>query len=282
MTPKKPAGTVKEVGKLKAADLKFIRDNVDRLPPDRIADAINRNPSAVLNYIQKERLGKAFQEVKAAGDKPESQILKELRQKRFHSDLKNQLMPIEVTYFEDHWVAMVSQFNGDLMASEEMELKELIILEILKNRESAAEKLRIEMKLDLEKQLRDERALGKLSDRDTIRDLNQQILNCSAASSSYVKNFKELCDRADKMRKALHASRQDRVKSYENSKIDFVSWLKALEDHSQKLKVAREMEVLKQAQVKERTRLYGHHKYSNNEVANPILNEDSVGINNVQ
>lgn len=274
--------SVKIVGRLKAADMKFIRDNVDKLPPDKIAEALNRKTSAILNYIQQERLGKAFKEVKDAGDVPDSEILRDLRKKTFHKDLKNQLMPSEIVYFEDHWISMVSQFGGDIMASEEMELKELIILEILKNRESAAEKSRIEMKLDLERQIKEERALGKLADRDTIRDLNQQILNCSAASSNYVRNFKELCDRADKMRKALHASRQDRVKSYENSKIDFAAWLKSLEDHSQKLKVAREMEVLRQAQIKERRRLYDNHKYANNEVAVPILNEDSVGTNNIQ
>ena len=264
---------------LKSADMRFIRNNVDRLPPDKIAEAINRSLQVVLNYIQKERLGKAFAEIKAAGDISESQMLSELRSKKFYKNLKSQLLPVEIDYFEDHWISMLVQFGGDIMASEEMELKELIILEILKNRESAAEKDRLELKADLEKRVRQEK-LGN-NDREMIRDLNQQILNCAAASTSYIKNFKELCDRADKMRKALHASRQDRVKSYENSKVDFVSWLKALDDHSQKLKVAREMEILKRAQEKERQRLYGHHKYANNEVNIPILNEDSIGTDTV-
>lgn len=271
------AENVKVQGKLKAADMRFIRNNVDRLPPDKIAEAINRTPQAVLNYIQKERLGNAFKEAKEAGDVPDSQILNDLRRKRFHRDLKSQLMQGEVSYFESHWISMVSQFGGDIMPSEEMELKELIILEILKNRESVAEKQRLEMKIGLERKLREEKSLGKLADKDVIRDLNQQILSCTTASSTYVRNFKDLCDRADKMRKALNASRQDRVKSYENSKIDFVSWLKALEDHSQKMKVAREMEILKRAQEKERARLYEHHKYANNEINIPILNEDSIG-----
>lgn len=267
----------KAFGKLKNSDKRFIQNNVDRLPPDKIAEALGRAPQCILNYIEKERLGKAFKEVVEAGDVPESKLLRDLRAKGFYKDLRNQLLNSEAAYFESHWVSMLIQFGGDIMASEEMELKELLLLEILKNRESAAEKARLLLKNDLEKQVRQERLNGKSADRDLIRDLNQQILNCAAASSSYIKNFKELCDRADKMRKALHASRQDRVKSYENSKIDFISWLKALEDHSQKLKVAREMEVLKQAQDKERRRLYEHHKYANNEVSIPILNEDSVG-----
>lgn len=267
----------KIAGRLKLADMRFIKNNVDKLPPDKIAEALNRKLEIVLNYIQKEKLGNAYKDVVLAGDVPESEILRELRLKTFYKDLKNQLLAAEVSYFEDHWVSMLAQFGGDIMASEEMELKELLVLEILKNRESAAEKARLELKAQLEKELRQERLQGKLADRDVMRDLNQQILNCAAASSTYIKNFKELCDRADKMRKALHASRQDRVKSYENSKVDFVSWLKALEDHSQKLKVAREMEILKQAQDKERARLYQNHKYANNEVSIPILNEDSVG-----
>lgn len=274
---KKPKGNFgKIIGQLSATDRKFIRQNVDKIPPDKIAEVLQRNESAILNYIQREKLGNAYAELRSVAEKSTSQILKALRDSPLFATLRAQLMLDELRFFEDNWVNMVAQFNGDLMPSEEMELKELLILEILKNRESAAEKVRLEMKADLEKELRLERSLPS-PDRQKIRDINEQIMQCHAASSSYIKNFKELCARAESMRKALHASRQDRVKSFEKSKVDFVGWLKALEDHSQKLRVAREMEIMKQAQEKERAKLYRNHKYANAEVGIPILNEDSVG-----
>lgn len=249
----------------------FIKKNAGTLSPAEIARSLHRKTEIVLNYMRDESLIISNK----SGQKSNNQIERELKKKPFYADLMRQLFPEELDFFNEHWIGMMSQFNGDLMPSEELELKELLIIEILKNRESAAEKERLEEKSRLEKEIRQERSL-KQPDREKIRDLQQTLTQYSSASSTYVRNFKDLCEKADKMRKALHASRQDRVKNYENSKVDFVSWLKLIEDNDQKLKASREMEIMKQAQIKERQRLYDNHEYANKEIAPPILNEDSV------
>lgn len=275
--PKQKSPLVKKqalVGRLSEDEQDFIRENVDILPPEKIAEHLNRRLGSVLDFIHRKRLGKEYGH---ANSKSTTRIMRELKHRPFFRHLHHQLTLQEIALFREEWTSMMSQFQDDIMPSEEMELKELIIIEILKNRENAAEKKRLMMHRNLHKQLEAERRLP-VPDKDAIRALNEQLLLCSS-NDKHVKNFKDLCDRSEKIRKALHASRQDRVKSYDNIKVDFVGWLKMLEDHNQKVKVSREMEIMKMAQARERARLYGLHKYANNEVAVPILNEDSVKTN---
>lgn len=263
-------------GKLSRAEIQFVEDNVDFLSYEAIAKAINRAPNLVLALIKNHRLGRAFLDEKAKNStRTGAEIIKALQEKRFYADLRYQLVGSELRYFEDHWIDMVSQFNGDLIPSEEMELKELLIIEILKNRENAAERDRILEREKLQAELRKEKAL-MAPNNTKIQQLQSELTAINASSSSHVRNFKDLCDRAEKIRKALHASRQDRVKHLENARIDFASWLRQLEDYGSKMRASREMEILKVAQEKERARLSQPHKFANGEVSLPIMNEDSI------
>lgn len=264
-------------GALGNADMKFIEDNVDKLTVDEIAKILNRNRDPILRHIKMNKLGAAFNKVREVGEKTPKDVLRELRGKKFYTNLKSQITLDELYYFDDHWVAMVTQFNGDLLPSEEMELKELLILEILKNRENASERRRLEEKDILERALAVELKLPRDErDRDNIAQIRAQLSAITIASREYLKGLKDLCDRAEKMRRALHASRQDRAKTLDNAKADFVSWLKSLEDYRTKIRTGREMEILRQAKEKERRRLSEFHTYITKEVEQPILNADTV------
>lgn len=264
-------------GALSTEDMAFIRKNVNVMDPAAMAAAINRNVTPVIRYIQRNRIGQTYEEIKGQEEKSEQQIYKSLKGKTFYKNLKDQLTVPELDYFADHWVALVLQFNGDLAPSEEMELKELLILEILKNREAAAEYNRMMLIEELSAQIKEETKKPiKERDRELLTELRRQRTDVEVASASYIKNFQTLCDRADKMRKALHASRQDRVKHLENAKVDFVSFLKLLEEHGEKLRVGREMEIIRKAKEKEQRRLSNLHAFSDGKVDRPILNEETV------
>lgn len=264
-------------GALSTSDMEFIRANVETMDPVVIAAHLNRNPEPIIRYISRNRVGKTFEEIRGETERSEKSIFDGLKNKSFYKNLKEQLSIAELEYFADHWVALVMQFNGDLAPSEEMELKELLILEILKNRETAGEYSRLQQMDELNKMIRDEMRLApELRDRDLITNLNTQVSQIKVASSVYIRNFKDLCDRAEKMRKALHASRQDRVKHLENAKVDFVAFLKLLEEHGEKIRVGKEMEVIKAAKKKEERRLAGLYEFSDGKVDRPVLNAETV------
>lgn len=264
-------------GALSREDMEYITKNVDRFTPEEIAKALDRTVTPIKRYIKNNKLGQKYHQEIEAGEKTEHMILRELKNKAFYKNLKTQLSINEVEYFDQHWVNMVVQFSGDLYPSEEMELKELLILEILKNRESATERTRLERKDQLEKELNREMKLPKDErDMDYIRELRADITSVIAASTNYVKNFKDLCDRAEKMRKALYASRQDRAKDLMNAKIDFSGWLKQLDQYEDRNRIGREMELIRMAKDAAKKDLGSYHTYANKEVAKPILNAETV------
>jgi len=268
-------------GALSTKEMEFIRANVGVMEPAVIAAHLNRNPEPIIRYIARNRVGKTFEEIKGEAEKTEQQIFTQLKSKSFYKNLKEQLSIAELDYFADHWVSLVLQFNGDLAASEEMELKELLILEILKNRETASEYGRMQLLDSLQSQIRDEmkKPLG-VRDQELIGNLSSQASSIKVASSAYIKNFKDLCDRAEKMRKALHASRQDRVKHLENAKVDFVAFLRLLEEHGEKIKVGKEMEIIRASKEKEQRRLASLHTFSDGKVDRPILSAETLDENN--
>lgn len=264
-------------GALSISDMRYIRENVDRFTPTEIGKALSRTPEPIENYISKNKLGKKYMMERDSGIKTEHIILQELKVKPFYKNLLTQLLFYEVDYFCEHWVSIMMQFGGDILASEEMELKELIMLEILKNREGAAEKKRLELIDQLYNNITRERKIDKdLQDKEYIRSLQHEITEIKAASNAYVRNIKELCDRADKMRNALNGSRKLRAADLRNSKIDFASWLKWLDENDNKIKVGREMEIIRLAKEKESKRLAQYYTYANKEVTRPILNEETV------
>ncbi len=277
-TPKDPKDA-HAMGRLSTEEQFFIRENVDVLSHSDIARAINRTPRTVMNFISKNKLGRTFDKVrgrvKDAVTPGEMKAV--LRSRTFYTTLRRQLSPQELTFFEECWVDMMEQFANDVLASEEMELKEMILIEIFKNRE-----------LDEEKRRRDRRAevmleidnLNKEDDsyKDDVRPLREELIMLNAGSEKHTSRFQSLCERSEKIRKALYASRQDRVKNVEMSKVDFATWLRELENYATQLKMSREMEIVKAAQEKERKRLSRLHKYANQEVNIPILNEDTVDL----
>lgn len=264
-------------GALSVPDMTFIKNNVDRFTVEEMARALGRTVLPVERYIARNKLGKKYSPEVEAGEKTEHMILKELKLKAFYRNLTTQLSIPEVSYFCEHWVNMLVQFNGDLLASEEMELKELIILEILKNREGAAERERLVSIEELNREIKRARQLDAgVRDKEHVKYMQAEILSLRTASSTYVRNLKELCDRADKMRKALHASRELRAKDLQNSKIDFAAWLKWLDEYENRSRVGREMEIIKLAKQKEALRLSQYHVFSNKDVTKPILNAETV------
>lgn len=267
--------TGKKRGNLSLEEMAFIRKYIDELPVEKMARLLNRNPEPIRRYIQGNRLGREYVAIVEEEKKGEHAILADLRSKPFYRDLQSHFSNSERTLFNEYWVAMVMQFNGDLIPSEEMELKELLTLEILKNRETAAEKARLEEKAFLEKELR---LLLQETNKDDkgIRALRESISSIQSQSFQYIRNFKDLCDRADKMRKALHASRLDRVKDLENSRINFTAWLKMLEEHGNKVRVAKEMEIIRQAKDRAYEKFANYHTYADGEVDLPILNAETI------
>lgn len=280
-----PAPKAIKLGPIEPEEAEFIINHIKTMKVKDIAVYLNRRLNTIYKFLERNKIPvkakvRVDSKEEAAGTESpvpiEAETYAKLKTKTFYKNLKQQLTSQELDYFVDHWIDLVKQFNGDLAPSEEMELKELLILEILKNRETASEFTRLQQADELQRQLRDEMALGDDRDKEKIQSLTMQISQLKVASSTYIRNFKDLCDRAEKMRKALHASRQDRVKHLEDAKVDFVSYLRLLEERGEKMRVGREMEVIRAAKRKEERRLAKLYQFSDGKVDRPITNEETI------
>ena len=120
----------KKRGQLSLDEEQFIRENINILSIEDIAQTLNRNIDPIKRYIDEEQLY-------SLDDKSENEILKrKLRSKTFWTEIVRQFDEDtgELQYFEDTWVGLIKQFREDVLPAEELQIKKFITIEILVNR----------------------------------------------------------------------------------------------------------------------------------------------------
>jgi len=270
-------GVIHKRGALSTADMDFIRDNVDEMSTGQMASILNRNEAPVIRYIKRLKLGKKYKMAREMGDKTEKMILEELKSKPFYKVLRKQMSVEELDYFHEQWVSILKQFNGDLFPSEELELKEFLLLEVLKNRTLTDKREWLEERESLKKELNRMLKLP-IEDQDEshAKFLRQEISAASSHSNDCVRAFRDLSDKSDKIRHALKASREQRLKQIESQKTNFAEWLRQLTDPSIRAAISREMEIMRVATEKEKVRLGTLYEYPNKDVDLPVLNSENI------
>lgn len=264
-------------GALSEEDRAFVRENVDKMTPGEMGAHLNRTAEPISRYIRRQKLGKKYKQAKEMGDKTEHMILGELRKKPFYKILSRQLSIEEFEYFQEQWVAILKQFNGDLFPSEELELKEFLLLEVLKNRALLDKRKWLEERESLKKDLARENKLSPdEQDKDHMKFLRQEITHASSQASDCVKSFENLSEKSGKIRHALKASREQRLKQIESQKMNFAEWLRQLTDPSIRAAISREMEIMRLATEKEKARMGTLYTYPNKDVDLPVLNSENI------
>jgi hypothetical protein len=97
----------KKRGQLSLDEEKFIRDNVEVLSVEQIAESLNRSTKPITRYIEENQL--YFLEQKG-----ENETLKrKLHSKTFWNEILRQFDEDsgELQYFEDTWVGLIKQFR---------------------------------------------------------------------------------------------------------------------------------------------------------------------------
>jgi hypothetical protein len=267
----------KKRGQLSLDEEKFIRENIESLSVEEIADALNRNVDPVNRYIDENQLYDI-------NDKSENEILRrKLRSKTFWNEILRQFDENtgELQYFEDTWIGLIKQFREDVLPAEELQIKQFITIDILINRSmkerkrhiSETEKLQKLVDKEYEK-LEDQRDIPKLA------NLEAQLSFARNSIASYTNEYTKLLNEQQKISKDLKATREQRIKRIEDGKSSWVGLIRMLEDEAIREKEGREMEILAMATQKAKNELYDYHEYADRRVDSPILSPDSIGYNN--
>jgi hypothetical protein len=235
----------KKRGQLALDEEKFIRDNVNTLTLEQIADSLNRNTAPVQRYITEQKLYTSSEE------KNDYDILKrKLHSKNFWPEIQRQFDEEsgELKYFEDVWINLVKQFREDVLAAEELQIKQFITIDILINRSMKERKRHISETEKLQKLVDkeyekpdDQRDIPKLANLETQLNFSRNSI------ASYTNEYTKLLNEQQKISKDLKATREQRIKRIEDGKSSWVGLIRMLEDEDIREKEGREIEIINMA-----------------------------------
>jgi hypothetical protein len=261
-------------GQLSLEEEKFITDNFGSLSLEDIAEALNRNLPPIQRYVSENKL------VVSSEDRNEQEILRQkLHAKTFWPEIIRQFDEDsgELRYFEDTWIGLIKQFREDVLAAEELQIKQFITIDILINRSMKERKRHIAETEKLQRQVDKEYEKSE-TDRDIpkLANLETQLSFARNSIANYTNEYTKLLNEQQKISKDLKATREQRIKRIEDGKSSWVGLIRMLEDEDVREKEGREMEILSMATEKYKTMLGQYHAYEDKVLDKPFLTADTI------
>ena len=265
-------------GRISKQEESFIKENIDAGYVD-IAVQLDRNPNNVLEFI-KRKVAKGDMPAPAWLDSasPEEQAEYDLTFRPYWNELKQQFTDEELELFKYHWARIISQFKDDVIPTEELQVVDLIKLELLMNRALKGNKDNLEQISALEALITAERQRDPdQMDTEQLFNMERQVASLKASQESLNKDYRELQTKKNTMLKDMKATREQRVKRFEDSKTSFPGWLAYLVSNPEVAQsYGKEMEKMRLAMNKEADRLSKFHEYTDGMVDQPFLTPDTV------
>jgi len=252
-------------GKLTKHEKIVIKDNLEDKNFMEIAQLLNRDPFTVRNYIEKD-LG-----VKTSLNTRRPIVgMHPVKDREFWPILEKQFTPPELDVFVYHWEKLQSQFEYDVLPTEELQIIDLIKTEIMMNRnliqQKECEDILRYLKIQLEK-----------ADKEERQDLETKMMPYQQAIPALAREYRELQEQKNRLFKDLKATRSDRIKKIETSKESFISWIEILLDKpTYRKEKGLRLEKFRLSMIDEEVRMMAYHKYEDGKIDRPIMNEHSV------
>jgi hypothetical protein len=267
--------TQKKRGKLSTSEENFIREHASKMSIADIALQLNRTSEPVERFINENSLA-SIDKVEGL-DQEYEDLLASLKRKSYWKELENQLDKDELSYFAAMWVDFMMQFRQDVLASEEYQIKQLIILEILTNR---LMRKRLMAKNDIErlsKALKDEYDVPAATrDSGQIAMLEGQLSLAKTAESNMTNEQNKLAQDIKTLYKDLKATRDQRFNKVESGEKTFMTLLKDMYEEEVRRKEGEAAELMRIATQKKRLELEDYHTFGDNLLDMPFLTPEGV------
>lgn len=261
-----------KTGKLSKEEIQILNRSLSTHTDEEIAKMINRSVRRVTRYRSEQARSTSIDWFDKAG------ISKDLKNKYFWKEVKQQLTEEELEAFEARWIVLIAQFD-DVKPTDEMQMVDYIRLEILSNRILVQEKESLQEISRIRKQLvvLEELDFGDADrDDDKIITLRAQLNAAIATMGQRDRALKNMQEDKNKLFEALKATRDKRYKQLEESKTTFFDLLKSLDDKDFRESEGRRVELVRIAMEKAVDDLSKYTTYDDGSVDRPLLNSDSV------
>lgn len=255
------------------------------LTSEQIAIQLNRNVETVEKYIRDNYIPPNPEKPIDKNKAEKIQVRQELRSSQKWKRLKEELTDEEIKYVEEEYVNLMTQFKGDVLATEENQILDAVKFQILQSRNLMGRRRALDDIERLEKQ-RDKFIASKqgggvemMSDEDHsfLLNIETQISAAKTAEHSMTGEYVKLQERVDALWRSLKSTRDQRIKQIESSKISFLGLVKALQDRDLQEREGRQTKLMEMAANKEYDRLGEYHEYVDGNADRPILSADTIG-----
>jgi hypothetical protein len=228
-------------GRATDEEVKFVVDNLDNMEIEDIAKTLNRS----IQFV-KDRIAQAPQLVE---DEVVSETVAKLHKSYFWLEIRRTLLKSEVPFFERQWAKLIDQFStNEILATDEMMIKDLIMLEIGVMRANAEKRKVLVLIDDLDKKIKREYDVDEdMRDMAGIQMWHSQLNSLRAALPALSKEHLEYQTRKDQKLRDLKATRDLRFKHIEESKKNIFELIKDLDSHKKRKQEGRFMELMKMA-----------------------------------
>ena len=213
-----------KTGRLSKEEILYIDSNLSNMTDSEIAKQLGRSVDAII-----QRRAVAPQE--NANNELQNYIV-QLHSKHFWVTIKRSLLDEEVSSFENSWASLYSQFfHQGVTATDEIMMKDVIIEDILLHRALEQKKNILQEIKENEKLIAEEREKD-MDDRDTdfMTNALRTVVQLRGTSEAYTKEINEIKKTKDGKFKDLKATRNERLKTVEESGKNIFALIKLLDE----------------------------------------------------
>ena len=255
-------------GRISKKEDRFIRDNLESMSVEQMAEELDRNPNSLANYVKKNY---------NIGVTKEEEASFSLEDRPFYRELREQFTAGELELIKYHWGRIIAQFSSDVLSTEELQIIDVVKMEVLMNRCLKSNKDNIDSINRCERELDSLLVSANPEDMERALNLERQLGALRASQESLNRDYRDLQSKKSSMLREIKGTREQRIKRFEDSKESFSAWMANLMQNPEQLReLGLEMEMMRIAKEREKGRLSAYHKYDDGQVDQPFLNAETV------
>ena len=201
-----------KTGRLSKDEWAFIEFNADKKSADQIAKELGRAIEPIQKHLQ--RLGKGRDLRKNL----QTQAEYDLKKRPYWRELQAQFSEPELEILLYHWKEIVSQFRKDILATEELQIIDVIRLEVLMNRALREQQYSMTKIGEFEEMVEFEK-------RKATEDKDREFI---FAKESLSREYKDLQTKKSAMYRDLKGTREQRIAKLEDNKETFSGLIQKL------------------------------------------------------
>jgi len=258
-----------KTGRLSKEEISYIDANLSIMSDKEIAQKLDRSVEAITQRRSVVPQENANIELQA--------YISQLHSKHFWATIKKSLLPEEIEDFENSWAALYSQFfQQGVTATDEIMMKDVIIEDILLHRALEQKKNIIQEIKENEKLIAEEREKD-MDDRDTdfMTNALRTVVQLRGTSESYTKEINEIKKTKDGKFKDLKATRNERLKTVEESGKNIFALIKLLDEQKMRETEGRMSGLVYEASKTKEGQMKQDMVFADNEVDRPWLTPES-------